>query len=208
VVEAQPDWLQSFDSDDAAVRAMARALDIGAPLGDPFPCVLHAEKNASASLYKASETGQWLYHDFHHGRHESPEWLTLATVRAMRCGIGPKLSRPMHATFKLVLLAEAGLLAPVAIAARPAPAEASGLVRHVYERFLFLLGCRWNYTRGDPMPFDRKFAAAFCGLSEQSARFSIDQLQFHGCIYVASRDGRTRHWLPAPANASTNGRHE
>jgi Bifunctional DNA primase/polymerase, N-terminal len=192
--------LQSCDRDEGAVRAMARALGITAALGHPFTCVLHRERNASASLHSAYESGDWLYHDFHAGRHGSPEWLTLAQVRAMQAGRGPKLSPSEHATWKLILLAEAGLLPPMPVAAQPLPAGVNGVVLHVYERILFVLGCRWNYTHGAPMPLERNFVAAICEVPERLARFAIDQLQDLGSIYVAEYHGRTRLWLPTSSH--------
>jgi Bifunctional DNA primase/polymerase, N-terminal len=191
-------WLASFDADPNAVTAMARALGITAPLGSPFPCILHPEQHASAALHLSAETGHWLYHDFHSGSRGAPEWMTLAQLRARKAGRGQKLNAPEHGTWKLILLVEAGILPLVEITARPLPKHTSGLVKHVYERFLFLLGCRWNYDYGEPTPFERNFAAALCQTSERHARSAINQLQRLQQIQVAGHaaDGRTRLWLP------------
>jgi hypothetical protein len=186
-----------FDRDPDAVEAMARALGIEAPLGRPFRCILHEERNASACLTEAPETGVWLYHDFHASARGGREWLTLAQVRAQLSRRGPKLGGPEHATWKLVLLDEAGLLPVRPVAAAPLPDGVDGVLAHVYERFLYLLGCRWNHEYGAPAPFERKFAAAFSGLSERAARFAIDELRRLEHLVVAGHHGRTRLWLPA-----------
>jgi hypothetical protein len=190
-------WVRSFDRDPHAVEAMAKALRIEAPLGKPFRCILHEEKNASAVLAEAAESGEWLYRDFHGPARGGPEWLSLAQVRAQLSGRGPKLSGPEHATWKLVLLDEAGVLPCQAVAADRLPDDVNGIVAHVYERFLYLLGCRWNYDYGDPAPFERNFAAAFCNVPVREARFAIDELKRLEQLVVVGRHGRARLWLPA-----------
>jgi hypothetical protein len=176
---------------------MARALGIEAPLGKPFRCILHEEKNASAVLTRAAESGEWIYHDFHAPARGGAEWLSLAQVRAQLDNRGSKLSAPEHATWKLVLLDEAGLVPRKAVAADRLPGDIPAPLAHVYERFVYLLGCRWNYDHGAPAPFERKFAAAFCGLSEKAARSAINELERLKQLVVVAHHGRTRLWLPA-----------
>jgi hypothetical protein len=195
-------WLRSFDRDPKAVEAMARALGIQAPLGRPFRCVLHEEKNASAVLTQATESGEWLYHDFHAPTRGGAEWLSLAQVRAQLSRRGQKLSPSEHATWKLVLLDEAGLVRRRLVQARQLPHGVNATLRHVYERFLYLLGCRWNYEHGEPAPFERKFAAAFCDLPVRSARSAIDELERLQQLVVVGYHGRTRLWLPAGVASS------
>jgi hypothetical protein len=189
---------------------MARALGIEAPLGSPFRCVVHREGHPSAALSEVAETGHWLYHDFHATKHGAEEWLTLAMVRAAQAGRlnggkGRKLSRSEHATWKLILLVEAGLLPLQHVPAQPVPPGTPGLVRHVYERILFLLGARWNYSHGDPVPLERNFVAALAQTSERNARFSIDELEQLSRIEVVGKNGLTRLWLPADLNPQRNG---
>ena len=145
-------WLRSFDTDPDAVIAMARVLGITAPLGTAFACVLHPDRNPSAALHPAAGSGEWLYRDFHASRHDAAEWLSLAQVRAALAGRTGKLSASEHSTWKLILLVEAGLLPLIAVPAAPLPAGTDVVVCHVYERFLFFLGCRWNYEHGAPAP--------------------------------------------------------
>src|SRR5205823_3980532 len=99
--QAGEGWLRSFDRDPRAVEAMARALGIEAPLGQPFHCILHEERNASACLVEAAESGGWLYHDFHGPARGEAEWMSLAQVRAQQSRRGPRLGPAEHATWKL-----------------------------------------------------------------------------------------------------------
>jgi hypothetical protein len=118
-------------------------------------------------------------------------------VRAQLSGRGPELGGPEHATWKLVLLDEAGLVPCQTVAADRLPEDVTGVVAHVYERFLYLLGCRWNYDYGDPAPFERNFAAAFCNVPVREARFAIDELKRLEQLVVVDQHRRTRLWLPA-----------
>jgi hypothetical protein len=195
--QAGEGWLRSFDRDSSAVEAMARALGIKEPLGKPFPCILHEERNASACLVEAAESGEWLYHDFHGPARGGLEWMSLTQVRAQQSGRGPRLGPAEHATWKLVLLDEAGLVPCQSVPADRLPQGANGVVLHVYERFLYLLACRWNYGYGEPAPFERTFAAAFCELPVKTARFAIDELRRLEQLVLVGHHGRTRLWLPA-----------
>lgn len=189
-------WWQAYLRDEAVVRAIARSLGVDAPLGHPFPCPLHPERNASACLYRARE-GEWLFRDFHASKHGAPEWLTLSQLRAAIAGRSTELSPSEHCTWLLISLVEAGVLQPVQVPARPLPPDVGGAARHVYERFVFLLSCRWNYDYGDPAPFTRDFAAALCNLPERAAREAIEELQRREFLCLAGRHGRSRLWLPA-----------
>jgi hypothetical protein len=194
-------WLRSFDCDAGAVSAMARAMGITAPLGTAFPCVLHPDCHPSAALDPSAQTGEWLYHDFHAARYDASEWLSLAQVRAALAGRLGTLSASEHATWKLILLVEARLLSPVPVPATPLGLGSSALLEHVYERFVFLLSCRWNYQPGAPAPFTRDFAAALCCISVRDARDAIDHLKRVKAIYIAETQpvggARTlRLWLP------------
>ena len=196
-------WLRSFDADPRAVIAMARALGITAQLATPFPCVLHPDGNPSAALHPTVDTGEWLYHDFHAARHAAKEWLSLAQVRASLSGRIGTLSASEHATWKLILLVEAGLLPLIPVPATPLPGNTDAVHQRVYERFLFLLGCRWNFEAGAPAPFTRDFAAALCQVTVRDARDAIDRLESLGAIYVAATQPRgakkLRLWLPRGA---------
>jgi hypothetical protein len=187
---------------------MAQALGISAPLATPFLCVIHGERAPSAALHPTA-TGEWLYHDFHASRHGAPEWLSLAQVRAAVAGRTVKLTGPEHATWKLILLVEAGLLSLVPVPAALLPMGTGAIARHVYERFLFLLGCRWNYDHGAPAPFTREFAAALCGISVRDAREAINELKRLGAMYISATrpagGARTlRLWLPRGIDHQTD----
>jgi hypothetical protein len=195
--ESGEEWWHGYARDADVAKASALVLGTTTPPGQPFHCVLHDERNASASLVRAVKTGEWLYHDFHAGRHQSPEWLTLPQVLALKAGRSLPLSASEHATWALILYVEAGVLAPVQVPAQPLPTDVDPVSRLVYDRVIFLLACRWNYDHGDPVPLERRFVAAIANLDEWVARRAIDDLHQRGHIYVADRAGRTRLWLPA-----------
>jgi hypothetical protein len=100
---AELGFLESFDADPEAVAAMCRALGISRWDGTAFHCLLHEEKHPSASVFQL-EDGTYHYHDWH----ATPQWLTFAQVRAALAG-RPGARGPELATWKLILLAEAGV---------------------------------------------------------------------------------------------------
>jgi len=127
----------------AAVGRMCGALGIPCWDGRHFHCILHPDRHPSATVIRSEQTGWFLYHDWHCkvGR----EWLVLPDVRAASAG-RMDISSAEKATWKLIRLAEAGLQSPQPMARVALPATVSPSAAHVYERLLFALGCRWNYT--------------------------------------------------------------
>jgi Bifunctional DNA primase/polymerase, N-terminal len=192
-------FLEGFDADPEAVAAMCKALGIPHWDGEPFHCVLHEEKKPSASVFQF-EDGTHHYHDWH----AKPEWLTFAQVRAGLSG-RPGARGPELATWKLILLAEAGVLTAQPIDAPELSDSATDLARHLYERLLFVLGCRWNYSPGEPMPFSQRFGAAVCGLSPAQVWRAMRELERLGVIEIVGSTGEGRRatclWLPAGVEA-------
>jgi hypothetical protein len=80
------------------------------------------------------------------------------------------------------LFAEAGVveLAPVELPALPSGSPA--YVEQVRRGYELLAGVRDGQDPGEPMPFARRFAASWCGLSEHQAREGIEELQRLGVI--------------------------
>jgi Bifunctional DNA primase/polymerase, N-terminal len=182
--------LAQVESDETVATALGGALGITAPLGRSFRCVLHPDRRASATLWRRDEGVPFLYHDWHRGS----RWLSLALVRATLAG-RPNARGPELATWKLRLLAEAGLVKPVRIG----HVSCDGLdetSRLVYERFLFLLGCRWLVMPGEPAPFTWRFGAAWCGLPERRFADGFVQLRRLGLVRPAGVAGRIQLWLP------------
>jgi hypothetical protein len=187
-------FLAAFDADPEAVAAMCRALRIPYWDGSPFHCLLHEEEHPSASVFQF-EDGTYHYHDWH----AKPEWSTFAQVRAALAG-RPGARGPELATWKLILLAEAGVLPAQPVTAAPLPASASEDARGLYECLLFVLGCRWNYSPGEPMPFSQRFGAAIGGLSQSRVWRAMRELERLGLLERAGATGKGRRqtplWLP------------
>jgi Bifunctional DNA primase/polymerase, N-terminal len=99
--------LADVEVDEAAAVTLADALGVTVPLGRSFRCVLHPERRASATIWRPSDCVRSLYHDWH----RSAQWLSFALVRASLAG-RPCARGPELATWKLRLLAEAGLVEP------------------------------------------------------------------------------------------------
>jgi len=130
-------WLKKYDKGQPRCSRRWHGLwGLTRPSGE-FRCVLHPEKSASASLYQ-SKSGDWLYHEL---AWPSPRLRRMADPRPSTRSQGGKdrqARRPEQATWKLILLLEAGLLQPAQVPAARLWAETSDMTRHVYERFLFL----------------------------------------------------------------------
>lgn len=166
--------------------------------GKAFKCVIpgHYEKTPSASLCVNPNTGQVMYRDWHGV--DGQCWYSLAQVRAsLGYGYMKRLSGPELATWQIRLLVETGLLAPVEVSIKRLPRAAKVTTRQVYDGFKLLLGCKWRYSPNDPTPFSRKFAGAWCGVSEATAGRAIAELQMqYKCIRIVSQHGYLRLWAP------------
>lgn len=197
------DLKRSFSS-WSAVRACAVRLGVTQPTeGKPFRCVLpgHEERNPSASIY-SGDNGVFMYHDFH--QRSGPRCYTLGQVRAYQANgvVGDlSLKSSVHATWSLRLLVESGVFSPVPVSPLILPFDAPQHVRRVAEGFTLLLGCRWLYRAGEPAPLTRRFASAWCGVSEKQAEFAIRYLKMSRLIErVASTRGgygETSLYLPS-----------
>ncbi len=99
--------LRDIDKDEIFVRHFCDFIGVPSEikLGSKFHCILpgHAENNPSASLGR-TDSAYFYYHDWHHGRHRSPEILTLAEVYAATVTghVEKQKSPPLHATWKLL----------------------------------------------------------------------------------------------------------
>lgn len=166
--------------------------------GKPFKCVIpgHTDSRPSASLWMHRQTGAVMYRDWHEA--DGDKWYSLPQVRAaLGYGRMKRLKGPELATWQIRLLVETGLLAPFEVKIRPLPSTAKESTRQVYEGFRLLLGCKWRYSPGDPTPFSRKFAAAWCGVSEATAGRAIAELQMqYRCMRIVKQHGYLRLWAP------------
>jgi hypothetical protein len=181
-----------FDRDEQLALRLARALGVpdDVEIGHAFECLLHPERNPSASLWRADARSHVLYHDFHAGAHGDPAWLSLAAVRARIAGRRDRLSAAELRVWKRLLALEAGLLEPVVL-------EAPQRDDPVWDGFVRLLRLRWLSEPGAPTPFSARFAAAWCDVSVMGAHRAIRELERLGFLRVAGHDAQgTRLWLP------------
>ena len=182
--------LLRLSCDGQSVADALRTWGVTAKLGRPFACVLpgHDEEHPSASVFLDPQTRVWRYRDWH--KRSGPEWLSLAEVRASRAyGVVRRLRAPEASRWYLRLFWEAGHLEPVDVEMPWFPDGVPPAVRIVAEGFRLLLGLRWLRGFGEPTVFTRKFAAAWCEVSEQQARDAIAQLRQFGVIQIV---GTTR----------------
>lgn len=179
--------LRDIDKNEIFVRHFCDFIGVPSEikLGSKFHCVLpgHAENKPSASLGR-TDTGYYYYHDWHYGRHRAPEILTLAEVYAATVTgrVEKQKSPPLHATWKLRMLVEMGVLPPATVPMPPLPQNASESLRCVYEGFRYLLACRWTMTPNAPAPFTWRFGANWCGVAPQTAQQGIQKLYAMGII--------------------------
>jgi hypothetical protein len=101
-----------------------------------------------------------------------------------------RLSKSEFVTWKARLAVEEGKLVPAPVSALPLPKDAPRIAQHVYERFVFLLACRWLHTSGEPAPFSRGFAAVWAGVTPDQAREAIRWLRDRGFLVIKGRTGR------------------
>jgi hypothetical protein len=187
--------LADLDRDERTALRLAVAL--GAPndvrLGEPFACVLHAERSPSACLWRRSDDAHVLYHDWHTA--DGATWLPLALVRARLAGRQGPIAAPELLVWKLRLANEAGLVEPMRFDADQITVPAD--LEHAWYAFLHLLGLRWTVTPGAPAPFSARFAGAWIGTSTRQSHEAITRLAQLGLLHEVGRDIRgTRLWLP------------
>lgn len=151
----------------------------------------HYDEHPSTGLL-VSHSGSVLFKDF--SGHFSQKTYTLPQLRAtvaykkLYIPSGPEL-----AVWELLLLYEADLLDLTPVDIPPLPTSHSKSVRKIYDGFKLLLGLKWRYKggHGKPTAFSKRFASAWCGVTESSAHRSKLRLMDSGIIsMVKPYEGR------------------
>jgi len=195
------DGTARFSTVDAAVEMALPVLGISAPLGKAFHCVIpgHDDKSPSASLYKDSLTGAWKYRDWHHaGKYE---WLMLADVRAAQsAGRVVELGPSSALLWYRRLFWEAGVLKIADIQKVPLLHNARPTIRLVAEGFALLLAIKNIGNEEISSPYSAEFAAAWCGVTFDQARYSIRELKKMDVlrpvdVYRSPKDGVRKMYL-------------
>lgn len=140
-----------------------------------FPCVLPHHAEHGARLVR-NRRGVFVYRDERSSLGTAV--YTLADVFRIQCTNMPsKMRGPTLAVWTLRLLAQAGTLEPVHVDLLPLPESASADAGKVHKGLAQLLALRWTYETGvQPVPFSHRFAASWCGVSENSAGRAIKEL--------------------------------
>lgn len=176
--EFSGDDLVAFDSEPAFVRKVGSVLGIpdNLEVGDLFPCVLPGhgpDRDPSSSIWRG-DNGIYVYRCWH----QDPGYLSLAEVRASQAYgrvVSFTRSKPEHATWKLRLLIEAGVISPAPAEVAPLPRDASSDLIRLYDGFQRLLQAKWRYRHGEPTPFAWRFASAWCGLTARQVKKAMTE---------------------------------
>jgi hypothetical protein len=187
----------NLERDEATALRLAAALGVpeGVRLGEAFQCVLHADGQPSAALWRLDSGAHVLYHDFHSARHGERNWLTFAQVRARLAGRTGPLGRPELSVWKLRLAWEAGLVEPLEL--QPDCDRLPARLQPAWHGFLLLVALRWLVSPGEPAPFSARFASAWCGISKREAHETVRELAQLGLLrHVGFAPQRSRLWLP------------
>jgi hypothetical protein len=184
--DLQGENLMRFDCDPLFVADAVELFGIAALEGEPFACVLpgHTHEADSAVLSRGVQ-GDLLYVDVH--AHSAREMFTLADVYAsLHSGRTAHRPRSSHAVFKLDLLRELGWIEPAPVLIRVLPDTASKAAKVLRERFAVLMGLRALRSDGkEAVPYSKRFAADWCGLSPSTALRGITELFDNGVIVHA-----------------------
>ncbi len=166
----------------------------------PFRCVLH--NDCLARLTKGGN-GEIVYHDprleaFKRGFQTIPE-----LAAALLTGTPRRLSRFEHATWRVRLLYQAGLLQLPLVAVPPVTSTSPVDVQKARDGFELLIRCRWFLKPGEPVPFTRGFVHSWCGIPSNVTRIVIEEL-IHQQVIFKFGDIPSRHknptnlFLPGP----------
>jgi len=178
VTPATSDGSVGIASDQTA--ACARALGIAVPLGERFPCVLPDHQH-EARLHPAPG-GFW-----QHRCRDGDRSYGLAEVRACQAyGEIRRISRVEAARWRERLLHDAGLSerGPLEIHSPPGFPEGAKPVLLGLGLFLGVRDPLWD---GQPFTFARRFAMAYCGVTDEQARRGVEALRRCGVIEVVGK---------------------
>ena len=170
--------------DRASVTCALSALGIRAGIGDEFPCVLPGGGGHRASVQLDPRSGLYKYRAPHLREWEGTcGWLVLAEVRAaLGYGRLRRMSRIEELVWYRRVFYDAGVIQvrPIDLPAlRPWASRDAVIVR---DGFASLAALRYLDTGPQPVAFTKRFAAAWCGLSENRAYVAICLLRRRGVI--------------------------
>lgn len=191
--------IKSYFKNVSTVQHIMNFLGINAEIGKAFNCILPSDipdTNPSASITQGNN-GVYVYADWR----ETPEgiegsYYTLPEVYAsLNSNKKTKLKgKAEHATWALRLLADSGILqVKESKQARQLPKELESkpTVKKVYEGFIRLIQIKKLYSEEqETTAFSYRFASAWCGVSLESARQAMMQLETFGYIERGEQAGK------------------
>jgi hypothetical protein len=185
------DGLRGLQIDCRLAESMGmNAMGISAdhPIGKKFRCVLHDDRRYPSAWVRLGAGGDLIYCCVHQGGHS----LNLPQVRAsLAYGRITKAKGVELLVWRLRLCHEAGLV--TVPSARPIKG-APKLAQRLYDGFV-LLGLKSLVGLDKGSSYGRKFAAAWCNMTENEARTASTWLMSNGYIYGAgvftSKFGKT-----------------
>jgi bifunctional DNA primase/polymerase-like protein len=181
-------YIKGLFSDWCVVRRCLEALGLShvTDTGQKFRCILHREKDPSASIFRAHD-GEYRYSDYHAGKHEGadapPTYSLTSVYYAKHTGLPltTRLKASSYVTWSLRLLVDAGVLPPYVLKAPKLQGECTFYEQVVYEGFQRLLATKWLYEKA-ATPFTWDFAATWCGISKAHVAMAMQSLLSKGYI--------------------------
>jgi hypothetical protein len=146
----------------------------------------HRERRPSAVL-RTGDNGHKVYECLHAQKDELKAYTFPDLYRAQLCGHAilweDRLYGPKLVPWWERLLIEMGDLSPVPVPHRTIVEDVAPSVHQVYNQYLHLLACRWNYEYGQPTTFSVRFGMEWCGIgSHHTFREALQWLVQHRYI--------------------------
>jgi hypothetical protein len=146
----------------------------------------HRERRASAVL-RTGNNGYMVYECLHAKSDELKAYIFPDLYRAWLCGHAirwdDRLTGPALVPWWERLLIAMGALLPVTVPHRAIVEAVAPSVHQVYDDFVHLLACRWNYEYGQPTTFSVRFGMEWCGIgSHHTFRDALHWLVQHRYI--------------------------
>ena len=164
-----------------------------------FCCPLpgHGERKPSAALYQ--EPGRPIVmNDFHEREPDRRMWPLVDVYASCMIGQAVTLKKGERALWWLRALDHAGYLTRPTVLKQELPCDAKKEAITVYNGFCYLLELRQCYEPSNAAPFNRHFAARWCGVDKDFIRRGMTWLLRQGYLTIAER-GRPNSAEGGPA---------
>lgn len=193
--------VKNYFKNVSTVQHIMNFLGINAEIGKAFNCILPShtpDTKPSASITQA-DNGTYVYKDWREeittDEGHKTSYYTLPEVYAsLHYKQKRKITgRAEHATWALRLLADCGILEVEEIQAKELNSQLAKkpTVKKVYDGFIRLIQVKKLYDKQqETTAFSYRFASAWCGVSLESARQAMNQLEAFGYIERGEQVGK------------------